>query len=55
MRLFIWLTLMQYLVGTRHFIEEGNGHPLQYSCLGNLMARGVWWVQSTGLQRVRHN
>ena len=26
---------------------EGNGNPLQYSCLGGL--------QSMGLQRVRHN
>ena len=23
-------------------IGEGNGNPLQYSCLGNLMIRGVW-------------
>ena len=23
---------------------EGNGNPLQYSCLGNSMERGVWWV-----------
>ena len=22
----------------------GNGNPLQYSCLGNPMDRGVWWV-----------
>ena len=21
---------------------EGNGNPLQYTCLGNLMDRGVW-------------
>ena len=21
---------------------EGNGNPLQYSCLGNLIDRGVW-------------
>ena len=21
---------------------EGNGNPLQYSCLGNLMNRGTW-------------
>ena len=21
---------------------EGNGSPLQYSCLGNLMDRGAW-------------
>ena len=23
---------------------EGNGYPLQYSCLGNLMDRGAWWA-----------
>ena len=30
---------------------EGNGNPLQYSCLENSMDRGGW---SMGLQRVRH-
>ena len=36
---------------------EGNGNPLQYSCLENPMDRGAWWGchQSTGLQRVRHD
>ena len=34
----------------------GNGNPLQYSCLENLMDREVWQaIQSIGLQRVRHN
>jgi len=23
---------------------EGNGNPLQYSCLGNPMDRGPWWA-----------
>jgi len=23
---------------------EGNGYPLQYSCLENSMDRGVWWA-----------
>ena len=23
--------------------EEGNGNPLQYSCLENSMDRGAWW------------
>ena len=23
---------------------KGNGNPLQYSCLGNPMYRGVWWA-----------
>ena len=24
--------------------EEGKGNPLQYSCLGNSMDRGIWWT-----------
>ena len=24
--------------------EEGNGNPLQYSCLENPMGRGAWWA-----------
>ena len=27
---------------------EGNGYPLQYSCLGNPMDRAAWQVQSMG-------
>ena len=34
---------------------EGNGNPLQYSCLGNLMDRGVWWATVRRVTRVRHN
>ena len=25
-------------------IGEGNGNPLQYSCLENPMDRGAWWA-----------
>jgi len=25
------------------FPEEGNGNPLQYSCLENSMDGGAWW------------
>ena len=25
-------------------IGEGNGNPLQYSCLENPMNRGAWWA-----------
>ena len=32
-----------------------NGNTLQYSCLGNPMDRGTWWVQSIGLQRTGHD
>ena len=24
--------------------REGNGNPLNYSCLGNLMDREAWWA-----------
>ena len=27
---------------------EGNGNPLQYSCLQNLMDRGIWWATDHG-------
>ena len=27
---------------------EGNGNPLQYSCLANPMDRGVWWAAIWG-------
>ena len=28
---------------------EGNGNPLQYSCLENLMDRGTWWATVHGV------
>ena len=28
---------------------EGNGNPLQYSRLGNLMNRGAWWATVHGV------
>ena len=28
---------------------EGNGNPLQYSCLGNPMNRGAWWATFQGV------
>ena len=27
-----------------YYLGEGNGDPLQYSCLGNPMDRGAWQV-----------
>ena len=29
-------------------IGEGNGHPLQYSCLENAVDRGTWWAAVYG-------
>ena len=34
---------------------EGNGNPLQYSCLENPMAREACRLQSMGSQRVKHD
>ena len=34
---------------------EGNGYPLQYSCLENSMDRGAWRATVHGLQRVGHD
>ena len=30
--------------GSGRSLGEGNGYPLQYSCLENSMDRGAWWV-----------
>ena len=30
---------------------EGNGNPLQYSCLGNPMDRGAWWATVHGVAK----
>ena len=42
--------------GSGRFPGEGNGNPLQYSCLENPRDLGAWWaIQSTGSQRVGHD
>ena len=52
------------ILGLERSPGEGNGNPLQYSCLENPMDGGAWripWMeepgrlQSTGLQRVGHD
>ena len=32
---------------------EGNGNPLQYSCLANPMDRGAWWAAVHGVAKSR--
>ena len=34
--------------GSRRPPGEGNGNPLQCSCLGNPMDRGAWWATVHG-------
>ena len=31
--------------------EEGNGNPLQYSCLRNPIDRAAWWATVHGIRR----
>ena len=38
----------------RKIPREGNGNPLQYSCLGDPMDREGWWATVHGAARVRH-
>ena len=41
--------------GLRRSPGEGNGYPLQYSCLENSMDGGPGGLQSLGSQRVGHD
>ena len=31
--------------------REGNGNPLQYSCLENPTDRGIWWATVHGVAK----
>ena len=42
-----------FALGFRHFIGEGNGIPLQYSCLENPMDGGAWWAAVHGVAESR--
>ena len=35
--------------GSRRSPGEGNGNPLQYSCLENPMGQGIWWATVHGV------
>jgi len=40
------------ILGSGRSPGEGNGNPLQYSCLGNPMDRGAWQAAIHASQRV---
>ena len=47
-------SLRDYNFGsTRKPDGEGNGTPLQYSCLENPMDRGAWWAAVHGVAKSR--
>ena len=37
--------------GLRRTPGEGNGNPLQYSCLGNFMVKGAWRATVHGVAK----
>ena len=42
---------VMYMYIYTHNIGEGNGNPLQYSCLENPMDRGAWWAIVHGVKK----
>ena len=44
---------MGWISGLGRFPGEGNGNPLQYSCLDNPMDRGPWWATVHGIAESR--
>ena len=47
--------ILANLCGSLRFLGEGNGNPLQYSCLENPLGRGVWQATVHGVARVGHD
>ena len=43
------------LPGSGRSPGEGNGNPLQYSCLENPMNRGAWRATVHGVARIGHD
>ena len=43
------LNVLHDLASRQHNIREGNGSPLQYSCLENPMGGGAWWAAVHGV------
>ena len=43
------LSVLLFYVCIYMLVGEGNGTPLQYSCLENPMGRGAWWAAVHGV------
>ena len=41
------------VLGSGRSPGEGDGNPLQYSCLENPMDRGAWWSTVRGITKSR--
>ena len=42
---------MGLIPGCRRSPGEGNGNPLQYSCLENSIYSGAWWATAHGVAK----
>ena len=42
---------MGSIPGLGKSLGEGNGNPLQYSCMGNPIDRGAWWTTIHGVTK----
>ena len=49
----IWYKHLIYIWRLYTVYGEGNGTPLQYSCLENSMDRGAWWAGVHGVVKSR--
>ena len=49
----IYVMLFLNLGNYSFYFGEGNGTPLQYSCLRNRMDRGAWWVAVHKVEKSR--
>ena len=48
-----WIVSLEYLEDSIYGSREGNGTPLQYSCLENPMDGGAWWAAVHGVTKSR--
>ena len=51
MHSFLWLSNIPLCICTTASFREGNGNPLQYSCLENPMDGGAWWSTVHGVAK----
>ena len=49
----LWLHSPDHMYISLKLFGEGNGTPLQYSCLENPMNGGAWWAAVHGVTRSR--
>ena len=48
---FSFVTNTVFVWQLHEFVGEGNGNPLQYPCLENLMDTGAWWAAVHGVAK----